>query len=150
MTLKYYRFFFSNFQSKYYRIKLFCSRCVDDVIKAVFQFVTLLKKSSTLMVSSPSASSDDAPPLESFFREIQHLSMSQFQTKDQEKVQDYASGVANALHAYAPRDVLSAEYVFTSWRPDLVDRVLAYLSPDNIRVTVLSKRCKIFATQVKN
>ena len=85
-------------------------RCVDDVIKAVFQFITLLKKSSVLIhpdpqhPQPPSPSSNDKnkeaepdnpnacplPPLEAFFREIQHLSASQFETKEPEPAAVYA------------------------------------------------------------
>ena len=108
-------------------------RCVDDVVKAVFQYIHLLKETG---------------PLQWFFEEIQHTSVTQFEHKEVERVQTYASNVANWLHLYPPKDVLSADYVYTTWRPELVERVLAYLSPDNLRVTILSKRCRIFASQV--
>ena len=64
------------------------------------------------------------------------------------RVQSYASEVAGWLHMYPPKDVLSASYMYSAWRPDLVDRVYAYLSPDNLRVTILSKRSRFLATQV--
>ena len=108
-------------------------RCVDDVIKLVFQYIHLLKETG---------------PLQWFFEEIHHLSIAQFQHKETSRVQAYASEVAGWLHMYPPKDVLSASYVYSAWRPDLVDRVYAYLSPDNLRVTILSKRSRFFATQV--
>ena len=45
--------------------------------------------------------------------------------------------------------ILAGDYLINNWRPDLVERVMGYLSPDNVRVTVLTKRAKFFARYVK-
>ena len=45
--------------------------------------------------------------------------------------------------------ILAGDYLINNWRPDLVERVMAYLSPDNVRVTVLTKNAKFFARYVK-
>ena len=46
--------------------------------------------------------------------------------------------------------ILAGDYLINNWRPDLVERVMAYLSPDNVRVTVLTKNAKFFARYVKD
>ena len=84
-----------------------------------------------------------------FFKEIQYLTELQFENKDAEKIQSYASNVANWLQFYPYQDVLCADYVIAEWRPELVKRVVKYLVPDNVRVTILSKKCRFFTSLVK-
>ena len=50
---------------------------------------------------------------------------------------------------YPPIEAVSADYLINKWKPELVERVYAYLSPDNVRVTVLTKKAKFFATHVE-
>jgi hypothetical protein len=52
------------------------------------------------------------------------------------------------MHLYPARDVLIGSVVYSDWRPDLVDRVFHFLVPDNLRVSILTKKAKYFATQV--
>ena len=65
------------------------------------------------------------------------------------QVLTYASSISGWLHLYPPRDVLTGSYVYSDWRPDLVDRVFHFLVPDNLRVSILTKKAKYFATQVE-
>ena len=58
------------------------------------------------------------------------------------------NSIAGWLHLYPAVDVLIGSYVYSDWRPDLVDRVFHFLDPDNIRVSILTKKAKYFATQV--
>lgn len=79
---------------------------------------------------------------------MRFLSEQQFENKESERAMSYSSNVAHWLHLYPPADVLAADYVYAEWRPDLVTRVLKYLVPDNVRVTVLSKKCRFFTDTV--
>lgn len=65
-----------------------------------------------------------------------------------EKVQTYASNVANWLHIYPPEDCLIADYIFEEWNRDVIKLVLRHLVPDNVRVTILSRKCRYFTTLV--
>ena len=89
-------------------------------------------------------------PQKRFFSEIAYFSSQQFETREPERVGTYASDVASWLHAYPPIDVLRAEFVFSEWRPDLVRRVVKYLVPDNVRVTVISKKSRFFSSAVSD
>ena len=71
--------------------------------------------------------------------------------QDPDRAQSAASSAAGALHVVPEaEDVLSAEYIISEYRPDLVRRVMKALSPDNVRVTVLSKKCRFFADKVSS
>ena len=102
----------------------------DETILHVFQYIRLLK---------------DTGALQWFYEELKHLSHQQFHQKDKERPINYASVLALWMHMYPPSQVLAGDYLIYNWRPDLVERVYAYLSPDNIRVTVLTKKAKFFA-----
>ena len=52
------------------------------------------------------------------------MSEQQFEQKDAERPQEFASNVSNWLDLYPARDVLAAEYVYSAWRPDIIRRVL--------------------------
>ena len=106
----------------------------DEVIMHVFQFIHLLKKTG---------------PVRWFFEELKYLSKWQFEQQDRERPQNYASHLAGSLHLYSPKEVVAADFIFYEWRPDLVERIYAYLSPDNVRVTILTKNAKYFATHVE-
>lgn len=64
-----------------------------------------------------------------FFDEIRFLSEQQFEQKDAERPQEFASNASNWLDLYPPRDVLSAEYIYSAWRPDIIRRVLKGFDP---------------------
>ena len=100
----------------------------------VFQFIHLLKKTG---------------PVRWFFEELKYLSKWQFEQQDRERPQNHASHLAGSLHLYSPKEVVAADFIFYEWRPDLVERIYAYLSPDNVRVTILTKNAKYFATHVE-
>lgn len=107
---------------------------IDDVIHSTFQFIQLLKNTG---------------PLQWFFEELSMISEQQFQQQDKERPQNQASNIAQWLHLYPAKSVLSGDFLISKWRPDLIERVYAYLSPDNLRVTILTKKAKFFATHVE-
>ena len=44
---------------------------------------------------------------------------------------------------------MTGEYVMSDWRPDLIRRVQRHLTPEQVRVTVLTKNCRFFVSQVE-
>lgn len=46
------------------------------------------------------------------------------------------------LQHYAPRDVLSGDYLITEFRPDLIKQLLGYLTPQSSRVAVIGQKFK--------
>jgi insulysin len=107
---------------------------VDEVIKHVFQYVQILKITG---------------PLQWFYDELKYLSDQQFQQQDVDRPQNQASNAALWLHMYPAKEVWAADYLLYEWRPDLIERIYAYLCPDNVRVAILTKKAKFFATQVE-
>lgn len=98
---------------------------VDEIVQLVFQYVNLLKTEG---------------PREWIFKECSDISKMHFRFKDKEAPQTYASTIAVNLQLYPLLEVLSGPYLSTEWRPDLIDMVLSYLKPGNIRVAVVGKK----------
>ncbi len=91
----------------------------------------------------------ESGPQRWFFEELRYLSEQQFESRVRERPQSLASNAAGWLQVYSPSETLCAEFVYRSdFRPDHIERVLAQLTPDNLRLTILSKKCRFFVTEV--
>ncbi|XP_038070879.1 insulin-degrading enzyme-like [Patiria miniata] len=98
---------------------------VDDIICHMFQYLNLLRKEG---------------PQETVHNECRDLDAMKFQFKDKERPAGYVTRVASMLHQdYPVEEVLSAPFMMSDFRPDLIDMVLSQLTPENIRVGVISK-----------
>lgn len=67
------------------------------------------------------------------FDELQRLSKVQFRFKDKEKPQSYVCSLASKLQYYPIEEVISGDYAFKDWKPDLVTSLLDRMIPENIR-----------------
>ena len=93
-------------------------------------------------MSATPFSSPERGPQKWFFDEIKFLSEQQFEQKDAERPQEFASNVSNWLDLYPPRHVLSAEYVYSAWKPEIIRRVLKGLDKNDPYHTDLGKVAK--------
>ena len=109
-----------------------------------FKFARILNNQNIFVLNSESG----IPKW--FFEEMQFLSEQQFENKEQERAQQYVTNISNWLHLYPPQDVLIGDYIFTKFTPEVIKKVLRYLNPDNVRVTILTKNCRYFASQVRS
>lgn len=64
----------------------------------------------------------------------------QFRFKDKENPISFVSNVVHQMLIYPLPDVLSANYILTEWRPDLIEDVLSRLNPENCRITIVGKK----------
>ncbi|XP_073452147.1 insulin-degrading enzyme isoform X1 [Aquarana catesbeiana] len=97
---------------------------VEDIILHMFQYMHMLRSSG---------------PQEWVFQECKDLNAVAFRFKDKEPPRGYTSKLAGLLHYYPIEEVLAAEYLLEEFRPDLIQMVLDKLTPDNVRVAVVSK-----------
>lgn len=67
------------------------------------------------------------------FDELEGLSRVQFRFKDKEKPQSYVCSLASKLQYYPMDEVISGDYSFKEWKPELVTSILDLLTPENIR-----------------
>lgn len=98
---------------------------IDTVIKTVFQYINLLKREG---------------PQQWIFDECTQISKMQFRFKDKENPLGLVSGLAHAMQVYPLPEVLSAPYIVSEWRPDLIQSILDQLFPENSRITLVGKK----------
>lgn len=73
------------------------------------------------------------------FDEYCDLTETQFRFKDKEKPLTLVSGVVHSMQIYPLDEVLTAPYLITEWRPDLITGLIDKLVPHNCRVTVVNQ-----------
>lgn len=98
---------------------------IDEIIKLIFQYLNLLR---------------EAKPQKWIFDEYSRLNEMQFRFKDKENPISFVSNVVHQMLIYPLPDVLSANYILTEWRPDLIEDVLERLNPENCRITIIGQK----------
>lgn len=97
---------------------------IYDIIGFVYQYIKLLRQS--------------APP-EWIFKELQDIGNMEFRFVDEQPQDEYAAELAENFLFYSEEHIIYGEYAFEQWDPKLVEYVLSYFSPKNMRIDLLSK-----------
>ncbi|WOL14776.1 nardilysin-like [Canna indica] len=95
-----------------------------EVIGYIYQYIKLLRQST---------------PQEWVFKELQAIGNMEFRFAEEQPQEDYAVDLAENLFFYCKEHIIYGEYAFEQWDPDLVQYVLSFFSPENMRVDILSK-----------
>lgn len=98
---------------------------MNEVVKIIFQYVNMMKKSGAKKW---------------IFDEYCQISKMMFRFKDKENPLSLVSGLVHAMQVYPIEEVLSAPYLVTEWRPDLVQNLLDNLFPENARIIIVGKK----------
>ncbi|KAJ0170062.1 hypothetical protein K1T71_014668 [Dendrolimus kikuchii] len=97
---------------------------VDDIIAMVFQYISMLR---------------DEGPKKWVWEEQRDLMALEFRFKDTQEPRSLVTGHVHLLQEFPMEDVLSAYYIMTEWRPELIEELLALLTPDNVRVGIVAR-----------
>uniref|UniRef100_A0A131YUM3 Insulin-degrading enzyme n=1 Tax=Rhipicephalus appendiculatus TaxID=34631 RepID=A0A131YUM3_RHIAP len=97
----------------------------DDIVRLVFQYLNMLRTEG---------------PQRWVFQELQELWRIAFRFKGKDTPQSYVRDLAGMLHLFPFEDVLAGPYLLEEYRPDLINDLLHYLRPDNVRIAVVAKR----------
>ncbi|XP_068634694.1 nardilysin-like [Aristolochia californica] len=97
---------------------------VYEVIGVVYQYLKLLRQ---------------VGPQEWVFKELQDIGNMEFRFAEEQSQDDYAVELAENLLVYSVEDVIYGEYVFKVWDSELVEHVLGFFTPENMRVDLASK-----------
>jgi len=102
----------------------------DDIVTLVFQYLNMLR---------------ELRPQQWVFDELKGLSTVQFRFKDKERPQSYVCNLASKLQYYPMEEVISGDFAFKEWKPELVESILEILTPDKIRIAVVGKKFESIA-----
>lgn len=97
----------------------------EDIVTLVFQYLNMLREEG---------------PKEWVFQELQDQARMAFRFKGKEPPQGYVRDLAGLLHLFPCQDVLAGPYLLDDYRPDLIEHLLSYLQPDNVRIALVAKR----------
>lgn len=100
---------------------------IDDIVKIIFQYVNMLRKEG---------------PQKWIFEEFCDLCEMQFRFKDKENPLSLVSNVVHAMQSYPLDQVLSAPYLISEWRPDLIENLWDKFDPKNARITIVGQKCE--------
>ncbi|CAL9778048.1 unnamed protein product [Musa acuminata subsp. burmannicoides] len=95
-----------------------------EVIGFVYQYLKLLRQST---------------PQEWVFKELQDIGNMEFRFAEEQPQDDYAVDLAENMFFYSEKHIIYGEYAFEQWDPDLIQHVLSFFSPENMRIDILSK-----------
>ena len=105
---------------------------VDNIIKLVFQYLNMLKSQE---------------PVKWVFDEMTNLGKISFNFKEKERPINYVSSLTADLHTFSMEDILTANYYLTKFDPEAIKNIYDYLTPEKMRVTVISKKFAEIADQ---
>ncbi|KAL5237826.1 hypothetical protein ACI65C_005236 [Semiaphis heraclei] len=99
-------------------------RHIDDIVSVIFQFVNMLKQNE---------------PAQWFYTETKDIKTMEFNFQDKQSPLPYVRALTPRMIKYKLRDVLIAEHLFEDQKPELIKELLTYFTPENMRITVVSK-----------
>ncbi|XP_077261361.1 insulin-degrading enzyme-like isoform X1 [Temnothorax americanus] len=108
---------------------------IEDIVQLMFQYINMLKLKG---------------PIEWIYDEYRDIANMNFRFKEKSLPRNYVSSMVQAIQEYPMNDVLRAEHVFTEWRPDLIEQIMEYLTPKNIRIHVVAKAYESIANETES
>lgn len=88
-------------------------------------------------------------PKKWIFEEFCDLSEMQFRFKDKETPLTLVSSVVHSMQLYPLNEVLTAPYLITEWRPELITKLLEDLSPARCRIVVVGQKLESIANDTE-
>lgn len=98
---------------------------MNEIIKVIFQYLNMLRTEGTKKW---------------IFDECSTLKEITFDYKEKEKPRDYVSNLASNMHEYSIEEVVKSSYILDDYKPELIDDLISYLKPENMRVTIVAKK----------
>ncbi|MQL76025.1 hypothetical protein Taro_008407 [Colocasia esculenta] len=96
----------------------------NTVIEVIYQYIKLLRASA---------------PQEWIFKELQDIGNMDFRFAEEQPQDDYAAELAENLMFYSEEHIIYGEYAFEVWDDNLVEHILSFFTPDNMRIDLLTK-----------
>ncbi|MEO0444013.1 MAG: insulinase family protein, partial [Pseudomonadota bacterium] len=71
------------------------------------------------------------------YQESSRLAQTAFAYRDQSSPINLVKALADNIHSYAPKDIISGDYLMENYKPELIKRFLALMTPDKVFVATL-------------
>ncbi|XP_009119011.1 nardilysin-like isoform X2 [Brassica rapa] len=100
---------------------------IYDIIGYIYQYLKLLR---------------DASPQEWIFKELQDIGNMDFRYAEEQAADDYAAELSGNMLAYPVEHVIYGDYVYQTWDPKMIEDLMGFFTPKNMRIDVVSKSVK--------
>uniref|UniRef100_A0A1J3GIJ4 Insulin-degrading enzyme n=1 Tax=Noccaea caerulescens TaxID=107243 RepID=A0A1J3GIJ4_NOCCA len=100
---------------------------IYDIIGYIYQYLKLLR---------------DASPQEWIFKELQDIGNMDFRYAEEQPADDYAAELSENMLAYPVEHVIYGDYVYQTWDPKMIEDLMGFFTPENMRIDVVSKSIK--------
>ncbi|XP_072943184.1 insulin-degrading enzyme isoform X2 [Epargyreus clarus] len=107
---------------------------IDEIVELVFQYIAMVRREGAQRW---------------VWEEQRDLMAMEFRFKDTQEPRSLVTGHVHLLQEFPMEDVLSAYYLITEWRPELIDELLELLIPENVRIGIVAKCFAEKCTQVE-
>jgi len=107
---------------------------VDEVVEITFQYINMLRSSK---------------PDARIFEEIRDLANTNFRFKDKSQPASCVTSLAASMREYPMEEVLCANRIVTKFEPTLIQEILTYIVPENLRMAVMAKAVEEKADQTE-
>ncbi|XP_032680712.1 nardilysin-like isoform X2 [Odontomachus brunneus] len=98
---------------------------LEEVLDAVFSYINLLKREG---------------PQKRYYDEIQQIDRTNFRFLEEEDAEDYVEDMSDNMFIYPPREYITGNCLFFEYNADVIQMCLDCLVPDNVNITVYSKK----------
>ncbi|CAA6669259.1 unnamed protein product [Spirodela intermedia] len=95
-----------------------------SVLGIVYQYISLLRSSA---------------PQEWIFKELQDIGNMEFKFAEEQPQDDYAAELSENLMFYSEEHVIYGEYAYEVWDDKLIEHILSFFTPENMRIDLLTK-----------
>ncbi|CAM6083277.1 unnamed protein product [Calypogeia fissa] len=107
---------------------------VLDVVGLFYQYLKMLRETG---------------PQEWVFHELQAMAAMEFKFAEEESADNYVVRMASNMHMYSEEHTIYGDYAFEEWDAKQVNDLLSIITPENMRLDVLSKQFDRNAPGVK-
>ncbi|KAJ1699101.1 hypothetical protein LUZ63_007613 [Rhynchospora breviuscula] len=95
-----------------------------EVIDAVYQYIKLLRESKLQ---------------DWIFKELQEIGNMEFRFAEEQSQDDYAVDLSVNSLFYPEKHIICGAYVYDEWDPVLIEHILSFFSPENMRIDLVTK-----------
>ncbi|CAN6902863.1 unnamed protein product [Brassica oleracea] len=100
---------------------------IYDIIGYLYQYLKLLR---------------DVSPQEWIFKELQDIGNMDFRYAEEQAADDYATELSENMLAYPVEHIIYGDYVYQTWDPKMIEDLMGFFTPKNMRIDVVSKSIK--------
>ncbi|KAG6541670.1 hypothetical protein Mapa_016935 [Marchantia paleacea] len=98
---------------------------VLDVVDFLYQYIKMLR---------------DIGPQEWVFKELQSMGMMEFKFAEEDSADNYVVRLASNMHLFSEDHIIYGDYAFEEWDPKFVNDLLALITPDNMRLDLVTRQ----------